>query len=337
MFKPIFFEKNRVKRVYLGGKLFSDFFGDESEDGFYPEEWVASAVKAINKDSTDPKEGVSFAPEYNEYFDELLKKYPHELLGAGGKLRILVKFLDSAIRLPAQAHPDKAFSRKYFNSDYGKTECWLILATRPGAKIYFGFKDGVSREDFVSAIEKSEYDSSAMEALMKSFEPKEGEVYLVPAKTIHAIGYGCLILEIQEPTDFTIQPERFCGDYKLSDKEMYLSLTKEEAIECFDFNKTTYPLVTPRVISENRGVKLEQLIGKENTECFVINRITLEGAEYTLSPQCGFGVYMVVSGEGRIFAEGYNKQLKRGDYFFLPACADRKCKIFGNLSLVECY
>ena len=57
--KPIFFEKNRVFRVYLGGKLFSDFFGDNSEDSFYPEEWICSSTKALNEGSTDEFEGLS--------------------------------------------------------------------------------------------------------------------------------------------------------------------------------------------------------------------------------------------------------------------------------------
>ena len=57
--KPIFFEKNRVFRVYTGGKLFADFFGDDSTDGNYPEEWVASSVHALNEGSTDEHEGIS--------------------------------------------------------------------------------------------------------------------------------------------------------------------------------------------------------------------------------------------------------------------------------------
>ena len=234
--EPIFFERNRVGRVYLGGKLFADFFGDEPIDGFKPEEWIASNVKAINKIQESSKEGISKIKDSDLHFDELLKNHPEEMLGSKRNFRILVKALDSAIRLPAQAHPDKAFSRKYFNSDFGKTECWVILNTRPDAKIFFNFKDNVTKELFEQAIEKSEYDISAMEDLMLEIEPKIGDVYLVPARTVHAIGKGCLILEIQEPTDFTIQPERFCGDYKLNDYEMYLgfSKSKQEIASSFD-------------------------------------------------------------------------------------------------------
>ena len=144
---PIFFEKNRVARVYTGGKLLGDFLGDGSSDGFYPEEWIASAVRAINKGSVDPKEGVSKPIGSDLYFDELLMHNKYEMLGPQGKLRILVKYLDSAIRLPAQAHPDKDFSRAHFHSEYGKTESWIILGAGEDACIYFGFNKRYTKEE----------------------------------------------------------------------------------------------------------------------------------------------------------------------------------------------
>ena len=138
-FEPIFFERNRVARVYMGGKLFGEFFGDEPKDGFFPEEWIASSVRALNKNSAGEKEGISKIKDSDMYFDELLRAFPEKMLGASQKMRILVKILDSAVRLPAQAHPDKAFSKKHFNSEYGKTESWIVIGKRPEAKIYFGF------------------------------------------------------------------------------------------------------------------------------------------------------------------------------------------------------
>jgi len=335
--KPIFFERNRVGRVYTGGKLFADLFGDADEDNFEPEEWIASAVKAIKKEQKSEKEGVSKIKDSDLYFDELLEKYPNELLGKAGKLRILVKALDSAIRLPAQAHPDKEFSRKYFNSDYGKTECWTILGLREGAKLYFGFKDGVTKEDFEAAIDKSETDPTAMEKLMKEIYPKVGDTYLVPAKTVHAIGAGCLILEIQEPTDFTIQPEHFCGEYKLNEKEMYLSLNRQEAVSCFDFTDAPDTKMKPEIIEKGDGLVKENVVGAAHTDCFVINRIKLDGGEYSLKIEDSYGVYIVTEGAGEIKGENYSKKIKKGDYFFLPACLMGKFKASGNLEITECY
>lgn len=337
MNKPLFFERNRVGRVYTGGKLFGGFFGDEPIDGFEPEEWIASGVKAINKVMKTPKDGVSKIKGEDLYFDELLQKYPKELLGSKGVLRILVKALDSAIRLPAQAHPDKSFSRRYFNSEYGKTECWIILDTRPDAKLFFGFKDGVGEEEFRRAIDASESDPDAMEQLMEVIYPKKGEVYLVPARTVHAIGKGCLILEIQEPTDFTIQPEHFCGDYKLNDHEMYMGLSLDEAVSCFDFCKAPEALIKPMIKEKGDGYERESLISNEHTECFVIDRIRINGGCFALNVNDSYGIYIVTEGEGVLRGSEYEKTIKKGDYFFMPASLMGEFTISGNVEIVECY
>ncbi len=335
--EPIFFERNRVGRVYTGGKLFNGFFGDEAVDGFMPEEWVASSVKALNKEMITEKDGVSKVKGTNVYFDELLEKYPKELLGSSGKMRILVKLLDSAVRLPAQAHPDKAFSRKYFNSEYGKTESWIILDTRPDAKIYFGFKNGVNEEVFINAIDDSETDKDAMERLMEYYTPEIGDVFLVPAKTVHAIGAGCLILEVQEPTDFTIQPEHWCDEYKLNEEEMYLGLSREVAVECFDFSKAPEGRIMPRTVSCDNGVKFEKLISNKETECFVINRILISGGVYTPDINDSYGVYIVTKGSGKIYNDTYSREIKKGDYFFMPCSLMGRFMISGDIEVVECY
>ena len=334
---PIFFEKNRVARVYTGGRLFGELFKDGSDDGFYPEEWIASAVRAINKGSNDEKEGISKLVGSDVYFDDLLKDHKNEMLGPKAKMRILVKFLDSAIRLPAQAHPDKEFSRKYWDSEYGKTESWIILGTRENAKIFFGFKDGVDEKKFRAAIKDSEFDKEAVERLMCSITPKVGDVFLVPAKTVHAIGAGCLILEVQEPTDFTIQPERFCGDYRLSDEEMYLTLSPDDAIKGFDFGKQPTARVTPKTVYEKCGVCVEQLIDEELTSCFVINRIKCDGGSFLLNVRDSYAVYIITYGEGVVVGNGYHRELRAGDYFFLPYQLMGKFNIQGNLEAIECY
>lgn len=336
-FEPIFFERNRVGRVYTGGKLFGGFFGDEPVDGFLPEEWIASSVKALNKEMASEKEGISKVKDSDIFFDELLEKYPLEMLGSSEKMRILVKILDSAVRLPAQVHPDKEFSRKHFNSEYGKTESWIVLDTRPGAKIYFGFKDGVDKDVFTKAIDESKTDKNAMERLMEYSEAKIGDVFLVPARTVHAIGAGCLILEVQEPTDFTIQPEHWCDEYKLNDREMYIGLSKEDAIDCFDFGKAPDTKLIPEIVQNSDGVKIEKVIKPSDTDCFIINRITLEGGECKLNIKDSYGVYIVTEGIGELKGEVYSKEIKKGDYFFMPACLMDKFSIKGHTEVVECY
>ena len=339
--QPVFFEKNRVFRVYTGGKLFADFFGDNSEDCFYPEEWICSSTKALNEGSTDEFEGLSTIKGTDIHFDELLKEQKELMLGNRSGLDVLVKALDSAIRLPVQAHPDKAFSREHFNSEFGKAESWLVLAAREGACIYFGFKDGVTSSDFENAVIMSETDKTALEKLLNKIPVNAGDVYFIPAKAVHAIGYGCLILEVQEPTDFTIQPERWCGDYKLSDNEMYIGLDKETALTVFDYSYNLQRVEkeckkSPAVIYENNGCKKESLIGKNDTTCFGVERYVINNGETEkLHAPC---VYVVTDGNGTLIGECYEKKLKKGDYFFMPYSCNEKfsVKSNGNLTLAVC-
>lgn len=337
---PVFFEKNRVFRVYLGGKLFSDFFGDDSEDGFYPEEWICSSTTALNDGSTDPYEGVSVVKGTDIHFNDLLKEEKDLMLGNRDSLDVLVKALDSAIRLPVQAHPDKAFSRAHFNSEFGKAESWVVLAARENAAIFFGFKDGVTEKDLREAVEASETDKDAMEKLLNKIPVKPGDVYFIPAKAVHAIGYGCLILEVQEPTDFTIQPERWCGDYKLSDHQMYLTLDKETALTVFDYSYNLERVEkeckkTPEIIYENNGCIKESLISKNDTPCFSVERYIINNGETELlSAPC---IYVVTEGQGELKGDNYCMEIKKGDYFFMPYSCDKKIKVQAeNLTLAAC-
>ncbi|MGN0769052.1 MAG: class I mannose-6-phosphate isomerase, partial [Christensenellales bacterium] len=260
---PIFFENNRVFRVYLGGKGFEGFLPDAT-DGCFPEEWVASKVKAINPRYFGKRDGVSVVKGTDVFFDDLLAEFPEELLG-GKKYDCLVKFLDSAIRLPVQVHPTKEFSRRHFNSDYGKTEAWLVIATRENPRLYFGFNRPMSKDELSVLEEKSETEKDVMQSVLCSVTPKVGDVYLITAGLIHAIGAGCTIVEIQEPTDFTIQPERWCGDYHISYEEEYIGLSKSDALDCFDYNlygEKALKLAkkVPVTLKNENGVKTESLI-----------------------------------------------------------------------------
>ncbi len=333
---PIFFEKNRVFRVYTGGKLFADFFSDDSVESNYPEEWVVSAVHALNEGSTDPHEGISKVKGEDIYFDEALAKYKTELIGDRDGIEILTKILNSSIRLPVQAHPDKAFSKKYFNSKYGKEESWIILGTEPGAKVFYGFKDGVTVEQFKKAISESDNSKTVMEDLLVGYDVKPGDIIYIPAKMVHAIGAGCLLLEVQEPTDFTIQPERWCGEYRLSDNEMYIGLTKEQALECFDMEKTFPIPLDSKPLESAEGVDYQSVIDESITESFKVRKINFNGGVFNLDK--GACIYVVTEGSGKITGDGYEKAIKKGDYFFIPEAVKDKFAIIGeSMTVVECY
>jgi mannose-6-phosphate isomerase len=337
---PLFFERNRVYRVYRGGKLFHDFFGDPPEDGFHPEEWVASAVRALNKEPKGEHEGVSIVAGTGIPFTRLIEQHRKELVGPRPGLELLVKMLDSAIRLPVQAHPDKAYSRKHFNSNHGKTESWIVVATRPDAKVFFGFRDGVTRDDLVKGIAASETDRSALPALLNQLPARPGDLYMIPARVAHAIGAGCLILEVQEPTDFTIQPEAWCGDYHLTPFEMYLGQDAETALECFDFTLTGERALaagrkTPEVTRDAGGVRSERLIGPRDTTDFSVNRHRVTKGRFALA--AGPAIYVVTEGKGKLVSRGGARPLGRGSYFFVPAaCSDAEMESDGALEAVEC-
>lgn len=331
--QPVFFERNRVYRIYLGGKPYREIFNDGYDDGtdnLFPEEWVASKVKAINPKYFGERDGVSVVKGTDLFFDDLLREYPEALLG-GRKYDCLVKFLDSAIRLPFQVHPTKAFSREHFHSEYGKTEAWLVVATRPGAKLYFGFRDKITKEELAALEERSETEKDIMGRLLCGVEAKPGDIWLIKAGLIHAVGAGCTIIEVQEPTDFTIQPERWCGDYHISEEEEYIGLTKDIALSAINFDiygnaAQAYARVRPTVAIDTPTYKKEVLISYIDTPCFGENRHTLQnggGFVMDYAPS----VYICLEGEAVIIGEGYERKIRCGGYFYLPYAAEGKFRV----------
>lgn len=324
-----------MSRVYKGGKLLDAFLtGKEGKDGYFPEEWICSSVSAIGSDT----EGLSAVRGHGITFDRLLKEYREELLGGRKELGVLVKFLDGAVRLPVQAHPDRGFSRKYFGSDHGKTEMWIVLAVRENAKLYIGFNRKITKEEFSDAVERSEHDKEALTGYLNAIDVKPGDVYLIEARTVHAIGAGCLILEIQEPTDFTIQPEYWCDEVKLSERDKYLGLSKEIALDSFDFDFYGKEVVekakkSPRVIAKGEDYSYESLISYDDTPFFAVNRITINGGKFKLGG--GPAIYVVTMGCGSLSSRDQKYTLNKGDYFFLP-CICRDCEVYGNLEIAEC-
>ena len=342
--EPLFFERNRVYRIYKGGKPYKEIFNDGYDDGtdnMFPEEWVASKVKAINPKYFGVRDGVSVIKGTDIFFDDLLEEYKTELLG-NRKYDCLVKFLDSAVRLPFQVHPTKDFSRKYFNSEYGKTEAWLVVSKRPNAKLYFGFKDKITKEELSALEERSETEKDIMGNLLSGVDVEVGDVWLIKAGLIHAIGAGCTIIEVQEPTDFTIQPERWCNDYHISYEEEYIGLDKSTALDAVNYDiygeaAKDYAKVSPKVLIDTPVYKKESLISYEDTPCFAENRHTLKkGGKFVMD--YAPAVYLCLDGKAKITGENYEKEIKRGDYFYLPFIAEGKFTVSSDESatLIEC-
>jgi len=342
--EPIFFERNRVYRIYKGGKPYKELFNDGFDDGtdnMFPEEWIASKVKAINPKYFGERDGVSKIKGTNVFFDDLLEDYKEELLG-NRKYDCLVKFLDSAVRLPFQVHPTKEFSRKHFNSNYGKTEAWLVVAKRPNAKLYFGFKDKITKEQLSILEERSEVEKDIMGNLLAGVDVNVGDIWLIKAGLIHAIGAGCTIVEVQEPTDFTIQPERWCNDYHISYEEEYIGLDKNTALSAINYDiygdtAKAYAKVTPKVVVDTPTYKKEVMISYDDTPCFAENRHMIKnGGSFVMD--FAPSVFICLDGNAVITGENYIKEIKKGDYFYLPFVAENKFIIStdNNATIIEC-
>lgn len=323
---PVFFDTNRVWRCYRGGKLLDGFTArTDGGDANFPEDWLASVTRADNGDQQQsPDEGLSRIRGTDRFFADLLRCYPTEALGPGSnELGILCKFLDSAIRLPIQCHPDRVFARKHFRSEHGKTESWLILATREidGEKPYllFGFKPGVTEEQFRQAVLAQNV--PAMCDCLHKVEAHPGEVYFIPGRLPHAIGPGLMLLEVQEPTDLVIQPERQIGEITLSEQQMWGGLDHDTAFSCFDYSGV--PLeellarlrLRPELRMERPEARMESVIGPQHTDCFRIEKLTVNG-EFELEYDAPWYLGIVTSGSGSV--TGATAQpLRRGDNFFV--------------------
>ena len=336
---PIFFERNRVYRNYIGGEGFRALMNDGTGDNSFPEEWIASKVKAINPVYFGERDGVSVVEGCGIYLDDLIAAHPDEMLG-GTKYDCLVKYLDSAIRLPVQVHPTPEFSLKHFGSPYGKTEAWLVLAKRSeDACLYFGFKDKIDLDTLKEYADRSLDERDILTELINPVKVDVGDVYLINAGLIHAIGAGCTVLEVQEPTDFTIQIENWCGESRVSEQEKYLGLDRDTAMSVFDFEKYGKSAVercriTPKTLYCDNKLKVEELIGYDDTPCFGEKRYTLRGGAFV--PESGPSVFAVVDGGGEIRGDGFSRILGKGDYWFMPHAARGKFTVSGTMTVIEC-
>jgi mannose-6-phosphate isomerase len=324
---PLFFDKNRVWRCYRGGKLLDDFLNEsEPFDGNFPEEWLGSTTSADNDNcQQSPDEGLSRIRATKIFFRDLLKRFPLEAMGKSDVdgFEVLCKFLDSAIRLPIQCHPDQKFAYKYCNSKYGKTESWIILATRKingeSPYILMGFKPGVTKAEFKQAVNAQNL--AVMTDCLHKFYVKPGEVYFIPGRIPHAIGPGLLLLEVQEPTDLVIQPEQRIGNIALSEKQMWGELDHDTGFSCFNYagiesEKLIEQLkIKPKTIKKDSKAVFESIIGNEHTDCFNIDKLTIT-KECELSFDLPWYLGIVTLGTGILSGEK-QFEVKPGDSFFI--------------------
>ena len=334
--EPIKLSMARAWRTYVGGSRIREMHGEAgTQDDNFPEEWIMSTVRARNSGREDIVEGISILEGQDLSLLELVESDPVRALGAshyekyGTKLGVLVKLIDSAERLTVQVHPTRETARALFNSAFGKTECWHILSGRSidGEKpcIYFGFKENITREYWKECFDRQ--DIPAMLDCLHKFEVKAGDTFLIEGGIPHAIGAGCFLVEIQEPTDYTVRTERTTPrGLAISDFMCHQGLGFEKMFDCFEYNGYPKDAVRERWCIKKRG---DVIIGEDNTDMFGLSLREISGNSYIECGKAFSGVY-ILKGEGTLGGQ----PVKRGDQFFIPAACEG-FSVTGDVKLIQ--
>ncbi len=321
MSRPIKELPTFVRRTYRGGKLIRKFLElPDPKDDFCPEDWISSFTEAKNHAPIE-NEGIT---KVNINGKELLITEAVSTADFGeGRTDsgVLIKYLDSAERLGIQVHPTKKYAREVFDSDYGKTECWHILEGREingeTPCVYLGFKENITKEKWTELFKSQ--DINGMLDCLHRFEVKAGDTILVTGGTPHAIGSGCFMVEIQEPSDYTMRVEKttVAGE-KLTENQIHYGVGEAKMLDCFEYiPRTEAETRAEFFLSEkNQG---EALVTYSDTPCFALDRFC---GEKTLKSDSAFTVIMLSN--GAISYSDTTENTLRGDKFFIPANTEIK-------------
>jgi mannose-6-phosphate isomerase len=217
---------------------------------------------------------------------------------------VLVKLLDAGQRLPLHVHPDRRFATAHLASPYGKTEAWVIVSARPGAYVHLGFSRDVDLDELAGWVDGQK--NGEMLAATNRIPVAAGDAILCPAGLPHAIGDGILLVEVQEPTDFSVLLEY--ENFGLADG--HLGLGYDLALRCVD--RAAW---TPSRLNTLRGGG-QDLLPAAADEFFAARRRS--GGDVI---EQGFGVLVAVAGEGRLVGEHDDLPVRRGDTLLIPYAA----------------
>jgi len=310
---PLPLPPNPVHRFYRGGEGIDALRGVVSQPGSAaPEDWVASTTTSLGSDS----EGLSRLAD-GRLLRDLIAADPVGYLGPehaarwGANTAVLIKLLDAGERLAAHFHPGRAFARQHLNSRFGKTEAWIILAAEPGAQMQLGVREPID----LATLERwvREQDSEQILAALRTVPVATGDVLFVPAGTIHTIGAGITLVELQEPSDMSVVLEwrRFNvtgGEEHLHlGWEQVLSAAQTDVAEPFHLQASPPP----------PGSSIQPLLPPEADPYFRAQRLTLDGSALTLD--AAYSVLIALRGELTITSEHHHPlSLKPGEAALIP-------------------
>lgn len=325
MLYPLKF-KPRVKERIWGGQAIlakkGKAAGRLSKDKLYGESWDLSSVKGdVSVVANGFLKGNNLEEVIEVYMGELVGEENFERYGL--EFPLLIKYLDCNDKLSVQVHPDDALAEERHNS-FGKTEAWYVVDCKPGAAIYLGFKDlNLTREEYIAAVSESR-----LEELLNKVEVKPGDTFFIPAGTVHALGAGLEVVEVQQTSDITYRIYDWDRvDAEGKSRELHTAL----AVDAIDFESDAELL--HRKYDLQRGGEAKVI--ESNYFTMVLHDVA--GAKtFDHSALDSFVVYIALNGSVRIIADGNAETLEEGEVILIPA-ETSEILVEGDAKLMEVY
>ncbi|HZV27806.1 MAG TPA: class I mannose-6-phosphate isomerase [Acidothermaceae bacterium] len=341
--EPVSLPANQPQQFYLGGPQIEAFRGEPSaarphsgstfaaDPARTPEDWVASTLSKFGS-----LDGATRLPD-GELLSDAVTARPEDFFSPthiarfGANPALLVKLLDAGERLPVHCHPDRAFAGAHLGSVFGKTEAWIIIGTSAAdPHVYLGFNRDVS------AAELSDWfvnqNSADILGSMNRITVATGDAIFVPAGTPHAIGAGALIVELQEPTDFSVMLE--WREFGMPDRrEEQLGMSAELSLQCFNRHQfTDADLATchRRATASHGGT--ETLFPKQAEPFFQAHGIVVPDV---IELDAQYAVLIVLDGEGTLITATSELELHRGSTVLIPYSAG-PTTLRGSLHVIRC-
>ncbi|RNL82552.1 class I mannose-6-phosphate isomerase [Halostreptopolyspora alba] len=324
-----------MEHFYRGGQAIRELRGGPRRSERSPEEWLASVTPRFGAEPA----GLSRLPDGTLLRDAIAAD-PLDWLGAahherfGAHPGVLVKLLDAGERLPVHLHPDRDFAQAHLSSGHGKTEAWIVLAAEPGATAHVGFTESVSRAELAELVRRQ--DPAELLARMHEIPLRAGDTVLVPAGVPHALGAGAFVLEVQEPTDFSILLD-WHGFALDGPTEGHLGLGVDLALEAVRRAPLSHAQVEALCLRGTaRADTADRLRGVFADEAAPFFRADLVRPRTAVPIPAGFAVLVALEGTGELDTRaGERLDVARGDVLAIPHAAG-PLTVRGDVTAVLC-
>lgn len=290
-----------------------------------PEEWLASTIARWGTAGSGLTDLGPLGPLH-----ELVAADPIAWLGAahvarwGSSPALLVKLLDAAQRLPVHVHPNRRFATSHLACPFGKTEAWVVLDVPPGGgTVFVGTTRPVSRDEWAELVDTQATD--AMLDLLHPLSVDAGDGVLVPAATPHCIDAGVFVVELQEPTDFSVLLEwdgfdvdgRAEGHLGLG-FDTALDAVRTDAVSAADLDGLVLRACTRREHTRSPGGPRALLPGAADP---YFRAWAVDGTEHPATVPAAFSVIVTTRGQGSVRWAGDSMTITRGDALVVPHAA----------------